>query len=47
MDLWDDLDADPHELHNVHGQPGYESVQEALHRRLEALREQSGDTTGS
>jgi len=49
MDLWElyDLATDPHELRNLHGQPGYADVQEDLHRRLEALRNEFGDTTGS
>jgi arylsulfatase A-like enzyme len=49
LDLWElyDLATDPRELHNLHGQPGYEGVQDELHRRLEALRAEFGDTTGS
>jgi arylsulfatase A-like enzyme len=42
-----DLATDPHELHNVYDRPGYETVQRNLHRRLEALRRDLGDTTGS
>jgi hypothetical protein len=49
MELWElyDLTNDPHELSNVYGQPGYETVQEDMHRRLRAVREQLGDSGGS
>jgi arylsulfatase A-like enzyme len=49
MELWElyDLANDPHELRNVYGKPGYEDVQEDLHRRLDSLREGYGDTSGS
>ena len=49
MDLWElyDLATDPTEIRNVYGQPGYEAVQDDLHRRLEALREEFQDGTGS
>ena len=49
MDLWElyDLATDPHELHNVYGQPGLQAVRDDLHRRLDALRMELGDTTGS
>jgi arylsulfatase A-like enzyme len=47
MDLWElyDLATDPTELRNVYGQPGYGAIQEDLHRRLNALRAEFGDTT--
>ena len=38
-----DLKTDPHELHNLYGQPGYEDLQRQLHRRLEALQIQYDD----
>jgi arylsulfatase A-like enzyme len=48
MQLWElyDLATDPHELRNLYGKPGYERVQEELHRELERLRRDLGDTTG-
>lgn len=33
-----DLQSDPHELHNVYGQPGYEKVTEKLHKTLVKYR---------
>ena len=49
MDFWElyDLATDPHELRNVYGQPGYESVQKDMHQQLEMLRRDLRDTTGS
>ena len=49
MELWElyDLATDPHELHNVYGRAGYETIQEGLHRTLETLRRDLGDSTGS
>ena len=38
-----DLKKDPHELHNLYGQPGYEQLQRQLHRRLELLQIQYDD----
>ena len=38
-----DLKNDPHELHNLYGKSGYESLQRQLHRRLEALQIQYDD----
>ncbi|MBP5772111.1 MAG: sulfatase [Bacteroidaceae bacterium] len=38
-----DLKNDPHELHNLYGQPGMEALQQQLHRRLEALQIQYDD----
>ena len=48
-DFWElyDLASDPAELRNVYGQPGYEEVRQDLHRRLEALRQDLGDMSGS
>jgi arylsulfatase A-like enzyme len=48
MDVWElyDLATDPHELHNMYGRPGHETVQQNLHRQLDALRRELGDTTG-
>jgi arylsulfatase A-like enzyme len=42
-----DLATDPTEVRNVYGESGYAAIQEDLHQRLEALRTQFGDTTGS
>ena len=49
MELWElyDLVNDPHELQNLYGQEGVAAVQADLHRRLESLRTELGDTTGS
>ncbi len=33
-----DLDADPHELENLHGKPAYTSVEASLRTKLEVLR---------
>ena len=38
-----DLKNDPHELHNLYGQPGMEALQQQLHRRLEQLQIQYDD----
>lgn len=38
-----DLKNDPHELHNLYGQPGMERLQRTLHRRLEQLQIQYDD----
>ena len=48
MDVWElyDLATDPAEMHNVYGRRGYEEVRQDLHRWLEALRRELGDTTG-
>ena len=45
VNAWElfDLKNDPHELHNLYGQPGYEELQLQLHRRLEALQIQYDD----
>ncbi|MBO4905906.1 MAG: sulfatase [Bacteroidaceae bacterium] len=45
IDAWElfDLQTDPHELHNLYGQPGYEQLQRDLHRRLEQLQIQYDD----
>ena len=45
VNAWElfDLKNDPHELHNLYGQPGYEDLQRQLHRRLEALQIQYDD----
>jgi arylsulfatase A-like enzyme len=42
-----DLATDPHELQNLYDRPGHDAVQKDLHQRLEALRRDLGDTTGS
>ncbi|SEI76098.1 Arylsulfatase A [Cyclobacterium xiamenense] len=46
IDEWElyDLEADPNEMNSVYGDPNYAEVQEALHSRLEELREQYGDS---
>ena len=40
VDTWElfDLKEDPHEMHNIYGQPGMEKLQRQLHERLEALQ---------
>ena len=38
-----DLKKDPHELHNLYGQPAMQKVQRQLHRRLEELQIQYDD----
>lgn len=39
-----DLKEDPNEMKNIYSDPAYEKVQKDLHRRLEALRTQYGDS---
>ena len=45
VNAWElfDLKNDPHELHNLYGQPGYEELQRQLHHRLELLQIQYDD----
>jgi len=45
VNTWElfDLQNDPHEMHNLYGQPGMEKLQEQLHRRLEELQIQYDD----
>lgn len=45
IDVWElyDLEADPSELHNVYGQPGYEEVTRQMHAELDKLQEQYDD----
>ena len=45
VDEWElyDMQADPHEMHNLYGAPAYAAVQADLHRRLEALQQECGD----
>ena len=45
IDAWElfDLKTDPHELHNLYGQPSMKAVQKQLHRRLEVLQMQYDD----
>lgn len=45
VNAWElfDLKNDPHELHNLYGQPGYETLQRQLHHRLELLQIQYDD----
>jgi arylsulfatase A-like enzyme len=49
MDDWElyDLEKDPHELHNVYGQPAMAMAQTDLHQKLDDLRRELGDTGGS
>ncbi len=44
IDVWElyDLQCDPHELHNLYGNPGYEAITHELHQELTRLREQYG-----
>ncbi len=46
IDEWElyDLVADPHEMQNFYNDPGYASVQEELHVRLDELREKYGES---
>ena len=46
IDVWElyDLQKDPHELHNVYGQPEYADVQADLHAKLKELQQQYRDT---
>lgn len=46
VDEWElyDMKADPQELHNVYDDPDYASVKEDMHRRLESLQLEVGDT---
>lgn len=46
IDEWEmyDLEKDPSELNNVYDDPAYASVREDLHRRLEELRKEYGDS---
>lgn len=45
IDVWElyDLVKDPHELHNLYGQPGYERTQKKLHKQLRQLQLQYDD----
>jgi len=45
VNAWElfDLKNDPHELHNLYGQPGYEKLLRELHQKLEALQIQYDD----
>ena len=45
VNTWElfDLQTDPHELHNLYGQPAMTAVQADLHRRLEQLQIQYDD----
>ena len=40
IDEWElyDLQTDPHELHNLYGQPRYKKLQRRMHRRLRQLQ---------
>lgn len=46
IDVWElyDLEKDPHQLNNVYGKPEYADVQAQLHKRLEELQVEMGDT---
>ena len=45
VNAWElyDLKNDPHEMHNLYGQPGMERLQRQLHKRLEELQIQYDD----
>lgn len=45
IDTWElyDLQNDPHELHNLYGQPGTEKVTKQLRRELKRLQRQYDD----
>ncbi|KUK77509.1 MAG: Sulfatase [Proteiniphilum acetatigenes] len=46
IDEWEmyDLKTDPHELKNIYDDPAYTEIREMLHKRLEELRKQYGDS---
>jgi arylsulfatase A-like enzyme len=46
VDEWElyDLIEDPNEMKSVYGEPSYSEVQKMLHKRLEELRKQYGDS---
>jgi arylsulfatase A-like enzyme len=46
IDEWEmyDLKADPSEMRNVYDDPAYAEIREMLHRRLEELRTEYGDS---
>lgn len=46
VDEWElyDMKKDPHEMQNRYNDPDYAAVREDLHRRLEALQQECGDT---
>ncbi len=46
VDEWElyDLEADPHEVNNIYGEPGTEEITKDLKEQLRNLREQFGDT---
>ncbi len=48
LDVWElyDLERDPHELTNVHGDAEYSDVSRALHEQLETLQRDLGDEVG-
>jgi len=45
IDVWElyDLQQDPHEMHNIYGQPGTEKITRRLRHRLRQLQEQYDD----
>ena len=45
IDWWElyDLEADPHELHNLYGEPAYADTEARLHEELRRLQQQYGD----
>ena len=45
VNAWElfDLQNDPHEMHNLYGQPGMEKLQQQLHHKLEELQIQYDD----
>lgn len=46
VDEWElyDLHSDPHEMHNLYNDPAYAEVQKDMHRRLDDLRANYGDS---
>jgi arylsulfatase A-like enzyme len=46
VDEWEmyDLQTDPSEMKNVYNDPAYADVQKQMHKRLEELRQQYGDS---
>ncbi len=46
IDQWElyDMKQDPHEMHNVYYNPDYSAVRERMHKRLEQLQSECGDT---
>ena len=46
IDQWElyDLEKDPHEMHNIYGAPGTDSITDVMMAKLKALQEQYDDS---